>query len=73
VPATLTAQVPAARAVPQVLGLPHMLWTPPDVIGVMHVFGPPHSLMHVLGPLRALLQLLLQLLLHVRESQGWRV
>ncbi len=50
-----------------------MLWTPPDVIGVMHVFGPPHSLMHVLGPLRALLQLLLQLLLHVRESQGWRV
>ena len=60
VAATLKAQVPAALEVTQVLGPLHMLRVPPDVIelpdvfGVMHVFGPPHSLMqllmHVLGP-----------------------
>jgi hypothetical protein len=72
VAATLKAQVPAALEVTQVLGPPHMLRVPPDVIelpdvfGVMHVFGPPHSLMqllmHVFGPPHALMQLLMHVL-----------
>ncbi len=34
----------------------------PDVFGVMHVFGPPHSLMHVFGPPHSLMQLLMHVL-----------